>query len=107
MAGTIFFSKRNWSASSWATFHVLEYLSQQAGDPATKDMLDELVANNIPMLDLRDPQHANLVNILADDLPQEMPVLDDKDLQHKLQALLSELVDRAREQQQINCASDR
>lgn len=100
MAGDIFFSRCNWAASSWATFYVLEYLSKRVPDAATRDMLDELVANNIPMLDLRDPHHAELVDILADQLPEDMPILDDKDLQQDLQTLLWELVARAREQQQ-------
>jgi hypothetical protein len=99
MAGDIFFSKHNWAASSWVTFYVLEYLAARVSDVATQDMLMELVENNIPMLDLRDSEKAQLVDILADTLPQEMPVLNDLELQQNLTALLLELVSYAREQQ--------
>jgi hypothetical protein len=102
MAGDIFFSKHNWAASSWATFYVLKYLANRVSDVATREMLMELVENNIPMLDLRDCQHAHLVDILADQLPHELPTLEDPELQQKFTALISELVAYAREQQTEN-----
>jgi hypothetical protein len=107
MAGDIFFSKHNWAASSWATFYVLEYLANRVPDAPTKEKLTELVENNIPMLDLRDPQLAQLVDIIADDLPRHVPVLEDSKLQQDLTTLLAELVKYAREQQVENHRSHR
>ncbi|GFG63240.1 hypothetical protein MKUB_07300 [Mycobacterium kubicae] len=99
MAGNIFFLKNNWTASSWATFYVLQYLANRVADASAREMLTELIENNIPMLDLRGPQFAHLVDLIADDLPGNTPVLDDQLLQQELNALLSELIQYAREQQ--------
>lgn len=106
VAGNIFFSKPNWTASSWVTFYVLEYLASHVSDAPTAQMLRELIENNIPMLDLRDPRLAQLVDIIAGDLPRDMPVLADAKLQHDLTALLAELIEYAREQQAENRRSE-
>jgi hypothetical protein len=102
MAGMIFFNKHNWGASSWLTFYVMEHLASRIGDPATQNQISELVDNNIPMLDLRDPDKAPLVNLIVEDLPKHMPVLKDQTYQPELVALINELVDYAKEQQEQN-----
>lgn len=107
MAGEIFFSKRNWAASSWVTFYVLEYLASHVPDPAERKELTELVENNIPMLDLRDPRRAQLVNIIADGLPHQMPEVDDPELQKDLSELFGQLIECAQEQQVENRSSHR
>ena len=105
MAGDIFFSRHDWAASSWATFYVLRFLADRVSDAATRDELTELIENNIPMLDLGDIKRAPLVDIIADDLPRHMPVLEDIEMQQAFTKLLAELVEYAREQQAENRSS--
>ena len=102
MAGCIFFTKHNWAVSSWATFYVLNYLASQVPDAATKQELSELVDNNIPLLDLSDPRRSALVDIIANDLPRDMPTMDDPKSREALTSALTELIEYAREQQLAN-----
>lgn len=107
MAGMIFFKKHNWPASSWLTFYVMEHLASRVGDITTRENLMELVENNVPMLDLRDPGQAPLVDILLNDFPQHMPVLKDSKYQPDLKALINKLLEYAKEQQEENSAGPR
>jgi hypothetical protein len=102
MAGGFSFSKRNWSASSWATFYVMRFLASRVTDASTRENLTELIENNIPMLDLRSPDQAPLVDILANDLPLHAPDIEDKEVQQSLAPVLDELIQCAREQQKAN-----
>ena len=102
MAGMIYFSKHSWDASSWLVFYVMEHLASQIDDPTTKMEILERVENNLPTLDLRDPEKAPLVEIIVEDLPKHMPVLKDQTYQADLVALINELVDYAKEQQAQN-----
>lgn len=104
MGGSIFFSQHHWSASGWATRFVLEYLASRVADASTKDKLIEIVENNINMLDLRDPQQAALVDIIADELPSHVAHLNDAKLREILlnSTLFEELYRSAREQRKFN-----
>jgi hypothetical protein len=105
MAGMIFFTDNKWGVSSWLTFYVMEHLASNVDDAATKAELQELVENNIPMLDLSDPEKAPLVQIIIDDLPQHIPVLQDPTYQPELVELIAQLVEYAKAQKQHNRAS--
>jgi hypothetical protein len=104
MGGSIFFAQHHWTASGWATRFVLEYLASRVADASTKDALIELVENHILMLDLRDPQRAPLVDIIADELPSHVAALTDVELREILSnsTLFEELYRYAREQQDYN-----
>ena len=104
MGGTIFFAQHDWGGSGWATRFVLEYLASRVADASTKNMLIELVENHILMLDVRDPQQAPLVDIIADELPSHVASLEDEELRGILlnSTLFNELYRYAREQQNYN-----
>ncbi len=104
MGGTIFFAQHDWGGSGWATRFVLEYLASRVADASTKNMLIELVENHILMLDVRDPQQAPLVDIIADELPSHVASLEDEELRGILlnSTLFDELYRYAREQQNYN-----
>jgi len=102
MAGDIFFTRHHWASSSSTILYVLRYLADRAADAATRDKLTELVENNIPMLDLRDPQLSPLVDIIADELPGYVKSLHDSELRESLTAIFKDLYRFASEQQEYN-----
>jgi hypothetical protein len=105
MAGMIFFKRGNWGASSWLTFYIMEHVADRAAESETKEQITELVQNNIPMLDLRDPGLASLVDIIADDLPNHFPRMQDQKDQLDLNAVIDKLIELAKEQQRENRSS--
>jgi hypothetical protein len=105
MAGMIFFTGNEWGVSSWLAFYVMEHLASKVDDAATKAELQELVENNIPMLDLSDPEKAPLVQIIIDDLRRHIPVLQDPTYQLELVDLIAQLVEYAEAKEQHNRAS--
>jgi hypothetical protein len=102
MAGSIFFTRRNWSSRSSATFYVFEFLISRLPDGESKSRLQEYVDNNIPMLDLRDPAQSQLVDLIADDLPQHIKSIEDPVVRENLNILLADLFLLAKEQQVHN-----
>jgi hypothetical protein len=103
MAGMIVFSQHDWSASSWATRFVMEFLANQTGDDSAREKVTELVDNNILSLDLRGPESAPLVNLIADELPVYIAGLKDAELRELLtDPLFEELYRYARGQQNYN-----
>ncbi len=104
MAGIIFFAQHHWDASSWVIRFVMEYVASRITDASTKETLIELVENNILILDLRDPESALLVDIIADELPSHVAQLEDAELRNILCSgtLFEELYQCARDQQNHN-----
>lgn len=102
MAGGFRFARSDWSASSWTTFYVMEFLAERAVDPAVRDEIRDFIDNNVPMLNLAGPDAAPLVDVIAKDILRELPPLTDSTLQQSFDLALAELVDCAYEQQDYN-----
>ncbi len=64
----------------------------------------ERVENNLLSLDLRDPERASLVDIIADELPSHVAHLEDAELRNIFfgSTLFEELYQYARDQQNFN-----
>ncbi|CAN5614523.1 hypothetical protein BH09ACT7_BH09ACT7_23900 [soil metagenome] len=102
MAGSIFFDSHNWPSSSSKLFYVFEYLADHVSDADTRARLRELVDENIPLLDLRDPQDSVLVDLIADSLPQHLQRLPDEEQRRNLSKAFEDLITFAQEQQSMN-----
>jgi hypothetical protein len=102
MAGDIWFLQHHWSNSGAAVAYVMEYLANRVRDISTRLSLTELIEANVLFLDLSDPKQAELVDIIADDLPAHVAGLDDTQLRENLTAIFQDLYRFAREQQDYN-----
>ncbi|MHA7651902.1 hypothetical protein ACX9NE_12230 [Mycobacterium sp. ML4] len=103
MAGSIWFLQRHWLSSGAAVEYVMQFLASRVHDPSTTAWLTELVeANVVSGLDLSDPSRAELVDIIADQLPSHVAGLDDEKLRDYLTKILEDLYRFAREQQDYN-----
>lgn len=103
MAGTLFFSDgKGWDFNSATVFYVLEFLISELPNGDLRDQLRELVDNNIPLLDLSEPNMSGLVDRIADSLPLHLESIEDASRRETLKNRLSELVRLAQEQQTRN-----
>jgi hypothetical protein len=107
MAGSIFFANNTWSSKSSATFYVFDFLIDRLPESGTKSQLQEYVENNIAMLNLRNPDQAELVDLIADDLPQHLEATEDPSRRENLHRLLDDLILFAKEQQAYNAQAQR
>jgi hypothetical protein len=99
MAGGIRFRDHSWASSTSKTLYVFEYLISRLPNGETKDRLRELVDEEIPLLDLRDPKESVLVDLIANDLQNHVESLEDATRRDNLTAAFSDLIEFAKEQQ--------
>jgi hypothetical protein len=102
LAGGFSFARRTWGANWSMTYYAMEFLAERAADPSTKDRIRDLLDNNVPFLDLRDPEQAPLVDILADELVNHVPPYRDPEAQRIALQIMTEIVECARDQQEFN-----
>jgi hypothetical protein len=102
VAGDIWFLQRHWMSSGWVVDYVMEFLASRVDNASTRDLLSELVEANVVFLDLRDPKEAELVDLIADELPSHVASLEDSQLRENLTVTFKDLYRFAREQQDYN-----
>jgi hypothetical protein len=102
MGGSIWFLQHHWLNSGAAVEYVIEHLATQVHDASTRALLNELVEANVAFLDLSDPKQAELVDIIADELPSHVAGLADTELRDNLTKIFEDLYRFAREQQEYN-----
>lgn len=102
MAGDIFFLQRHWSSSGAAVEYVTRFLASRVSDPGTSAWLSELADANVDLLDLSDPKHAELVDLIVDELPSHVASLKNDQLRDNLTSTFESLYRFAREQQGYN-----
>jgi hypothetical protein len=102
VSGDIWFLQRNWSSTGGTVTYVMEYLASQVGDPSTSARLSELAEANEAFLDLSDPRHAELVDLIVDALPSHVAGIEDAQHREYLTGVFKDLYRFAREQQDYN-----
>jgi hypothetical protein len=103
MAGGFTFARSGWTSGWSAVYYVMRFLAERVEDPATRDEINERMDNNVPFLNLSDPDQGPLVDIIANDLMRDgPPVSANPEYQAAFTQLMVELVDCAREQQDYN-----
>lgn len=102
MSGDIAFLQRWWMSSGGAVHYVMEFLASRVRDTAATERLTELVAANVAFLDLGDPECAELVDLVADELPLHVAGLEDAQLRSSLTRTFADLIRYAKEQQDYN-----
>lgn len=80
----------------------MKFVASRVHDPSTRDRLAKMAEAGVALLDLRDPQSAELVNIIADELPSHVAGLEDSQLRENLTNIFEDLYRFASEQQDYN-----
>jgi hypothetical protein len=89
-------------SSGGAVEYVMEFLASRVHDPSTRDLLTDMVESNVVFLDLSDPERAELVDIIVDELPSHVASLENTQLRESLTKVFEDLYRYAREQQDYN-----
>ncbi|MCV7199592.1 hypothetical protein [Mycobacterium angelicum] len=102
MAGDIFFLQREWSSSGAAVEYVMRFVASRVSDPSTRNRLIDMVDAGVSLFNLSDPKCAELVDIIADQLPAHVASLEDAQLRKNLTSRFEDLYRCAWEQQDYN-----
>jgi hypothetical protein len=102
VAGDISFLQHHWSSSGATVQYVMEFLASRVHDASTRDSLNDMIRANVAFLHLDDPKQAELVDLIADELPSHVANLEDPQLRDTLQRRFCDLYRYAREQQDYN-----
>jgi hypothetical protein len=102
VAGDIFFLQHHWSSSGGAVTYVIGFLADRAHDASTRELLADMAAGNVSLLNLSDPARGDLVDIIVDELPSHVAGLADTQLRETLSDTFHDLYRFAREQQAYN-----
>jgi hypothetical protein len=102
VAGDISFLQHHWMGTSHSVEYVMEFLAGRVADASTRGLLNDMIEAGVAFLHLADPKQAELVDLIADELPSHVANLEDSQLRENLTRTFEDLYRFAREQQDYN-----